>query len=294
MVRKRKKTGVLLAGLMSVWGMGFWAWAQAPFFQDSAEQLRREIRLLNLVNGLELTAAQRSLILSRAGELKESRENLEELFRARHKELEPILKEIKSYLEQNREVPQEIAKRFHALEAEQKKARLEFEEKTRAYAREIGESLESHQVYQLERFVPCIIPPKGEGRVGQAADYRGFVSKLERIREIPDRLYERRKEMICGRTMEEIRLRAGRAADFNEGEMIKRIDAYFDKVRSLSPTDFEIQKDKLAEEFVSIAKPAKRAPDLTQKIGAFLLAAEVIPALGSAASPATEKEEKRS
>lgn len=279
MMTRRKKHSVLVTGLILAWGCGFYAWAQIPRSQDETEELKREIRLLNLVNGLELTPAQMSLILSRAGGIKALRENFEESYRSRQAELENILKEIRSYLRENKEIPEEIARRFHALELEQKKARLELDERTQAYAREIEKSLEPHQIYQLERYVPCIIPPKGERRIGQAIDYKGFVRKLERIRDIPDRLYEQRKEIICQRTVDEIKLRAGRVPGFDETEISKKIGPYFDRVRSLSATDFEIQKENLAEEFISITKPRKPSPDLNRKIEAFLLAPEIISVL---------------
>jgi hypothetical protein len=287
MVKNRKNLSLLFVVMVSICGMGLPAWAQAPFFQDGTEELRREIRLLNLVNGLELTAAQRNLILSRAGEVKESRENMEAFFLARRGELQSILGEIRSSLRENREVPQEIARRFHALELEQKKDRLALDKKTSAFASEIEKSLEPHQIYQLERYVPCIIPPKGESRIGQATDYKGLAQKLERIRSVPDRIYEQRREMICGRTVEEIKLRMGRAPDLEEDKIALRIGSFYDRVRSLSQTDFEIQKEKLAEEFVSILKPGRLALDVTRKIEAFLLAPEIIPVLENGASPLT-------
>lgn len=270
---------VLATGIVLAWGLGFCAWAQIPRFQDNTEQLRREIRLLNLVNGLELRPAQLSLILSRAGEIKALRENFEKSIHFREAELENILKEIRSYLREYKEIPQEIARRFHALEGEQKRARLERDEKTQAYAQEIEKSLEPQQIYQLEKYVPCIIPSKGGSRIGQATDYKGFARKLERIRSIPDRLYEQRREMICQRTVEEIKLRVGRVPGFDETEIARKIGPFFDRVRSLSATDFEIQKEKLAEEFVSITKPQKPSIDLSRKIEAFLLAPEVISVL---------------
>ncbi len=249
MEKKRKIINVLVTGIVLAWAFGFYAWAQIPRPRDSTEQLRHEIRLLNLVNGLELTPTQMSLILSRAREIKTLRENYENLFHLREAELENTLREIRTYLQENKEIPEEIVLRFHSLEMEQKKARLEIEERAQDFAREIEKSLEPHQIYQLEKYVPCIIPPKGESRIGQAIDYKGLFQKLERIRNIPDRIYERRKKMICERTVEEIKLRAGRLPGFNETEIVGKIGPFFDRVRALNAIDFEIQKEKLAEDW---------------------------------------------
>jgi len=70
-------------------------------------------------------------------------------------------------------------------------ARLD--EGLRGFAGEIEKNLARQQIYGLDKFVPCIIPPKGDSRIGQAVDVRGMAAKLARLRSVPGRLYEQRR-----------------------------------------------------------------------------------------------------
>jgi hypothetical protein len=146
-------------------------------------------------------------------------------------------------------------------------------------AEEIEESLEPHQLYQLQEFVPCIIPPKGEKRIGQARDYKGLARSLERIRRIPSRFYQQRRDEIVRRTLEGLKLHAPFFSDLDEEEMKRHIESIYDEVRNLEDAEFEIQKERLAENLISPFKPEVPSNNLMRKIAGFLLSPEVIPVL---------------
>ena len=246
---------------------------------NKSEGLRREIRLVNLINGLELNSEQMEMILTRAREVEKLRQEFEAKLGLRQAELERVLEEIKSYRKDNQEVPSATAQSFHRLQTEFKESRLNLVEKTREYAKEIEETLEEHQIYQLQEFIPCIIPPKGELRIGQAQDHKGLTKGMERIRELPYRIYERKKDEIIDRTLERMKLHASPRVEVNEKEMKKHIGSLFEKARSLKEVEFGLQKDKLAAELVSPLKPQALSSSslLSRKIEAFLLSPEVIP-----------------
>jgi hypothetical protein len=259
-----------------------------PFFLQSqpkdkkfskSERLQREIRLVNLINGLELNSVQMEMILTRAREVKKLRQEFEAKLQLRQAEMERVLEEIKSYREHNQEVPSATAQSFHRLQKEFKESRLNLTEKTGEYAKEIEEMLEEHQVYQLREFIPCIIPPKGELRIGQAQDYKGLTRGIERIRELPYRFYERKKDEIINRTLKRMKLHAPPKVEINEEEMKKHIGSVLEKARSLKDVEFDLQKDKLATELVSPLKPQalSNSSPLSRKIEAFLLSSEIIP-----------------
>lgn len=259
--------------------------------QDETEALRREIRVLNLVNGLELSLEQMQLILERATEsqrlLQEARLN----YISRQSELDRLLEEIKRYRLDDKDVPPELAQRFHSLDTELKKERARIQEALQFLARDIEKSLKPHQIYALDNYVPCVIPPKGEGRIGQAVDVKGISNRLARLRSVPDRVYDRRKRQILERTLEEIKLRSGPA--FNEEteeEVAAGIRNFYDRLRDLSEVDFEVQKENLAKEFASLIKPKSRPLNLTRKIEAFLLSPEIIPILDAKIQEAQSKD----
>ncbi len=72
--------------------------------------------------------------------------------------------------------------------------------------------------------------------------------------------------------------------------MSEKIGNFYDKVRGLDEVDFEIQKEKLAQEFANIVKPKPAALDMTKKIEAFLLSPEVIPILEARIQKAQDKD----
>ncbi len=243
------------------------------------EDLRREIRVLNLINGLDLTQEQMEIILASAKEYKKLKDQFEKDLLSRHKEMDTALGDVRSYLRENKEIPPQTVRNYRRLDREIREARLKIQEGMKDLAEEIEESLEPHQIYQLQEFVPCIIPPKGEKRIGQANDHKGLTRNLERIRRAPSRLYQQNKKEIVEKTLEAFKLHAPLFADRDDEEMERRIESIYDEVRSLEDAEFEIQKERLAEELISPLKPQVPSNGLTRKIAGFLLSAEVIPVL---------------
>ncbi|UCE22206.1 MAG: hypothetical protein JSV46_08360 [Candidatus Aminicenantes bacterium] len=246
---------------------------------EKTEEMRREIRLLNLINGLDLTPKQMEIVLENAEEYQSMRAQFEKVLLNRQDEMETVLEEIRGYLRENKEIPSQVAQQYHRLNREIREARLKIQEEMKDFAKEIEESLEPHQLYQLQEFVPCIIPPKGEMRIGQAKDYKGLTRSLERIRRIPSRLYQQRRDEIMGRTLEGLKLHAPFFSDLNEEEMKRHVELIYDEARNLEDVEFEIQKEQLAEDLISPFKPEVPENNLMRKIAGFLLSEEVIPVL---------------
>ncbi len=246
---------------------------------NRTQKLRKEIMGLNLINGLDLSHDQMEIILQSAEENKRLCEELQKSILLLSDDMGAELEKIKSYLERNQDIPPSTAQRFHGVSNEIKRKRKEKEEKIGKLAGIVKENLEQHQLYQLQEFIPCIIPPKGELRIGQAGDNKGLVKNLERIRDIPYRLYERRKTEIINRTLQGLKLHIPHGVEIKEDELEEHIQSVFQRARNINDADFEIQKEKLAEELVAPIKPSHSGNSLTRKIEAFLLCPEIIPIL---------------
>jgi hypothetical protein len=132
------------------------------------DEIRQEIRCLNLLNGLELEEEQAKLILERAREAERLRQEFKAIFFDQEEEIRKDLGEISAYLRSSKEVPQSLAQRYHRTMSEIKKVKLNMDEQVRKLALEVENNLERHQIFALEKYIPCIIPPKGESRIGQA------------------------------------------------------------------------------------------------------------------------------
>jgi hypothetical protein len=243
------------------------------------QKLRQEIMGLNLINGLDLSHDQMEIILQSAEESKRLREEFQKSILLLSDDMEAELEKIKSYLKKKQDIPPSTAQRFHRISNEIKRKKREKEEKIGRLAGIVKENLEQHQLYQLQEFIPCIIPPKGELRIGQAGDNKGLVKNLERIRDIPYRLYERRKTEIINRTLQGLKLHIPSGVEIKEEELEEHIHNVFQRARNINDTDFEIQKENLAEELVAPIKPSHPRNSLTRKIEAFLLCPEIIPIL---------------
>lgn len=246
---------------------------------NQTQKLRQEIIGLNLINGLELSQDQMKTLLQCAEESKRLREEFQESVRSLGDDMEKELEKIRSYLKESQSIPPSQAQQFHRISNEIKRKKKETEEKIGRLTEKVKENLEQHQLYQLREFIPCIIPPEGELRVGQAGDNKGMVKNLERIREIPYRIYERRKTEIIYRTLQGLKLHMPRGVEIEEDELEERIGNVFRKARSFSDTDFEIQKQRLAEELISPILPSHPENNIKRKIEVFLLCPEIIPIL---------------
>jgi len=284
-MRKRKIITILLASILCFVFVGLLGFScifsqEKAFAQDETEVLRREIRVLNLVNGLELSLEQMQIVRGRAQETQRLLHESRLYYDSRRPELDQVLEEIKRYRLENKDVPQELAQRFHSLDTELKKERARLQKALQSLARDTEKCLEQHQLHAFDSYIPCIIPPKGESRIGQAVDVKGISERLARLRNVPDRVYEMRKAQIVGNTLEQMKLRAGPLFDEERtDEVAEGLGDFYDRLRGLSDVDFEIQKESLAREFATLLKPQSRPLNLTQKIEAFLLAPEIVPIL---------------
>jgi len=97
--------------------------------------LRAEISLINLLNGLDLTPAQTTLLLAKAEEAKKLEDRWQTEAQSHKAEMESVLSEIKTYLSQNKELPEELVLRFRGVDDELKSVRAEVEKSKRELAR---------------------------------------------------------------------------------------------------------------------------------------------------------------
>jgi len=278
---EKEKVPVIL-GIMVFFLTSSLLWGLPEFSKEKpekTEEMRREIRLLNLINGLDLTPKQMGIILENALEYQGMRARFEKDLLNCQEEMEAALEEIRRYLRENKEIPPQAVQQYRRLDREFREDRLKIQEEMKDLAKEIEESLELHQLYQLQEFVPCIIPPKGEKRIGQAKDYRGMTKSLERIRRIPSRIFQQRRDEIVWRTLGGLKLHAPFFSDLDEEEMKSHIELIYDEARNLEDAEFEMQKERLAEDLISPFKPEIPSNNLIRKISGFLLSAEVIPLL---------------
>jgi hypothetical protein len=250
--------------------------ASAQVLPETAD-LRREIQLLNLINSLELTPEQMQFVLDQARQAQESREALEA--QGDVEETRAILEEIRDTLMAGESISLELRERFFAAKAENERLVEQYKEMVIGLAQEIEAILEDHQLYALEQYVPCVVPPSGEPRIGQTWGTGGSAA-LERLRAIPDDSFDLHKENIARRVMRELEKRfRGRVLMLDRDRELNRIVELMERVRALFEVEFELQQEALIEELLAPYEEARPSASPTAVIARHLLGPAIIPLL---------------
>ena len=244
---------------------------------ESQKKLRQEIQLLNLLIGLYLTDGQMSFLIEKA----QQAEEIQETFKGRYKEysqgstetLEKLKKEIK---EDKQEVSEEIARTVHRQHRKLLECKTEYDREMEQVISEAKNSLTSKQLAIIEEFEPCLVPPKGPARFGQANDSPMGIKQLERIRQIPPYRYSVGKDDFAKRMAERALIYKRRGEEIDEEKLKAEILAIMDRARALSEIDFNLRKEGLAQGLKQIIVPEIKTLDIDTKIEHFLLNPAII------------------
>jgi hypothetical protein len=261
-------------------GMAFAALTKAEGLEEEAN-LRREVQLLNLINGLDLSAEQMQFILDRAREAEAIRGEIKGRAEGNAAATSQVLSELRETLMRGEVISPELRDEFFSVDRENHALKEEWEQEMARLALEVEEDLEGHQLYALEHYVPCVIPPEGEARIGQAEDTHAGQALLQRIRDIPDAQFEARKDKIAQRVLERVlaRLSKGRALAFDQEKETEWILCFLEKVRGLDEMTFAVEKEALVEEIKSRYASPEVPVDVSTKIERHLLDPRIIPLL---------------
>ncbi|MDY6876025.1 MAG: hypothetical protein SWK90_07500 [Chloroflexota bacterium] len=261
----------LISGCQSVQPVS----AQSPL---EIADLHREVQLLNLINGLELSPEQMRLIVGKAQEVQELHEELET--EADEEEMTSVLEEFRATLMAGENIPPDLVEQWHIVQGQFHTARDAYEVELTRIAGEVEAGLEEHQLYALEQYVPCVVPPQGELRVGQARGTGGSEALLERLRALPAERFERHGKEIARRILERIREHThGAVVILDEEIELERIVGLLEDARALPDVEFELQKENLAEELLAPYEMARPQRDPTAVISRHLLDPSIIPLL---------------
>lgn len=252
--------------------------APAQEVRNRVSTLHREVQLLNLIKALELDEKQTIFILEKAREAKKLRE---EMLRSSLDDLERtamVLEELKAVLMVGGNIPPDLRREWFSVHNKNKRLSEEYEERIRAVARSVEEVLEEHQLYVLETYVPCVIPPRGE-LAGQAQSRTIEEKLLARVRDMPDERFEALKDRIAERVIKRLVKHLPKGFKVSNVEEEKeRIISVLVEARNMSDVEFELGKGRLVEKLVSKYEQPYSV-DITTKIELFLLDPHIIPIL---------------
>lgn len=243
------------------------------------KQLQQEIKIINLLNGLELFSYQMAYILDKAQEAEKIRNKFHQEITKNADDFTETLSQLKEHSLTNKDISAKLGKNIHNLNTQAQSSKAQYLESLDHISHDVETILDGHQLYQLEHYIPCLIPPLGETKIGQSDIPTGVIKQLQKLREIPDWLYDVKKNDIAEKTMEKLKRHRDRYSEFSEDEDKARILDLFDEIRSIPDIEFALNKQSYAEELKASGRPAKPGIALSSKIKMFLLDPLIVPIL---------------
>ncbi len=199
----------------------------------------------------------------------------EELLQA----LNPQLLKLKETLTSGQDIPGELKEAVNKARQEFETVKGNYEKQRLKLAVEVKDCLDGGQLYIIDTYKPCLIPPPGPGRIGQAEKNEGAEKMLAKVRALPLLKYERQKKDLAGKIIEQIRKKMPAGFIIDEEKETTRIMVFFDEARKMDDVSFNLHKEELVAAFKSVYVVPKLPLDITVKIDKFLLAENIIPLL---------------
>ncbi|NIS59774.1 MAG: hypothetical protein GTO13_03425 [Proteobacteria bacterium] len=250
--------------------------------------LRREINLLNLINGLHLSPEQITQMLKILREVEGIKGEYQSKAVTQARQMEEILIQLREVLGRNEEIDQGLIRKFLQAKKRGEDLKEEFHGAFVPYGDEMRRVLNENQLALIDEFKPCVVPPQATRnpvRIGQASgDTRMGERFLTRVRQMDEDVYQRRNPLLIRRLIERVERRVGLFSDEERVEEERRVANILKRARELSDLDFEARKADLARELKEPHEKAlesrhrKRRGDL-DKLAKFLLDPKLIPIL---------------
>lgn len=218
-------------------------------------ELRADINLLNLYNGMHLTIDQVEVILREARAVTREGGGQPELVPIKElKEEIALLDDVRKRLRAGKEVSTTSRARYdNTMRRRQMKNRSWYTVEMRALVEKssvvVEDALTDSQIEVLATFKPCLIPPKDlkdPVRVGQASDSSRFITLLEKVRALPEYQYKANREKIVENLADLAEKHTGRMKSCDRESYEKSLHAAFQKARGMTEEDFLFNKQELA------------------------------------------------
>jgi hypothetical protein len=245
------------AALAATVGLGP-AWT-APLLDQSRPEyrrmanLRRQISLLNLVNGLDLTPTQVQRLVGLLDQVQRIKHEAHQDFMATQAQRAATLWKLRNYLIAHPgDIPKNLRREVGYMTRIDHRIQDFYQERLRGLELKVKSVLQPHQLYLVGLFRACLIPPKdirGPARIG-ANDSVVPIPKglFKRVRTMPEWRFQQAVRLIAGRIKDRLERHKGvLPAKMQAGEK-NRLVRVLTRVRRLPQAEFEINKAKLAEE----------------------------------------------
>ena len=244
-------------------------------------EVTRQIRLLNLINGLELSTDQMRFIIEKSREAEAARAEIVRRAGDSSSEAERALKplaRLRQVLLRGENIPKALEAEVHESSLWTKELRHGYDKRIAEMAAEVEGILKPHQIHTLETYVPCLIPPS-QGAAGQAENPKEAINLLTRIREMSASDFKRSKLALATRIWKDLERKLPVRQGFHERDEVCWLESFLGRARELSEVDFALQCRSLVHELKDRYYPSKPAVSISARIVRFLLDADMTPLL---------------
>jgi len=238
-----------------------------------------EIKAINMINSLYLTAEQKARLVEIGSTAEKSSMKFEKMSGDYEKAVLPLLTEMKKELVKGPQLSPDLAKRWGEMKDKVEGARKANLDAQKDAVQKAIEVLSDNQKILVRQYQPCIVPVKSlsnPDRVGQAAGGEIAVKVLERARQVPGDRWGEVKKMMVDTFREKM---GNRVPEKELPGLTVKFGQSIEKARSLSERDFELQKEQLAEGFHLAKKEG--AHELEMKVWKFLISPPAVSFLKS-------------
>jgi hypothetical protein len=248
--------------------------------RSEAEDVLEDIRIINLLNNLDLRDEQMEAIIKGAEEVKAIRDESRNKIYLRSSDMKAACEEIKGQVAARKVIlDEQTAKNFREIKDEMEKMEKNVYSRIDEVALRVEGSLEQFQLNALDSYKPCIVPIVSKGRIGQADSGAGITKLFERVKELPEEKYEKRKEHFVYNLLEAMKKKLPIGSQPDETNLRSKILVTLNKVRAMSDVDFQLKKEEIAEDFHNSMLPNKKEMPRKDKIKKLLLCENIIPIL---------------
>ncbi|HBO83521.1 MAG: hypothetical protein A2073_00905 [Deltaproteobacteria bacterium GWC2_42_11] len=273
--------------LMSAIILTFFAYSPAWSFsneKNDVEELRREITILNLINGLNLTDQQAKEILKYAIEAKAVKDPAMQDYKSLESDFITALTHLRDNLYDKNSKPSADIERHAAILNHEIKEKKEWVLKElKRIEEKVKSVLTPGQTEIVQTFKPCLIPPKdlkNPVRAGQAFDSSPAEKLLERTRSIPDKKYAEVVPIIANEYINRMESHMGEMTEAEKNIKTSLLLKAIDKARNMTDEEFVLNKRELAM-YITPDDGNKKPDHINSRlvmgnIGRFLLDEKVI------------------
>ncbi len=226
-------------------------------------ELKVDINLLNLINGLYLTEALIKALLKEAKRLEKdlrSEDQRGDTLREMDEEI-AVLRQVRDRLQDGKKVPLKLKSRYEVMMTRRSKPGSmwrkcpQVAQRVEESTRRVAEFLTPAQREVLSTFKSCLIPPrdlKNPVRVGQAGTSGRSEKMLEKIRTLPEAVYQEQ----CDKWIDQYIVQNERYLGEREPEEKRRCAARvlgaFEQVRGMDDVEFLLNVSAIAESLAPV------------------------------------------